>query len=144
MISQTAEYALRAVVFLAEHPDSRWTAQRIAETTQVPSGYLSKILQGLARHDIVDSQRGVGGGFTLNRPAGAISIYEVLQAVDPMRRILSCPLKLEAHATRLCPLHARLDRSMEAIEAGFRETVLSELLQQPTFRSPDRSPTAGD
>ena len=64
MISQTAEYALRAIVYLAgqELPQ---TTQQIAATTRVPAGYLSKVLQALARGGLVHSQRGLHGGFTL-------------------------------------------------------------------------------
>ena len=62
MFSRTVEYALRAVVHLAyEAPEARTTTQ-IAEATQVPRDYLSKILQGLSKKGIVQTQRGVGGG----------------------------------------------------------------------------------
>ena len=64
MLSQSVEYALRAVVFLAREGEPRTTAQ-VADATQVPAAYLSKVLQGLARASIVRSQRGIGGGMTL-------------------------------------------------------------------------------
>ncbi len=133
MISQTAEYALRAVVFLAENPDSRWTTQAIAETTKVPAGYLAKVLQSLARARVVDSQRGVHGGFSLRKPADQLTILEVVQAVDPIQRIHSCPLKLEAHADQLCPLHSRLDEAMAMIESSFSDSTLAEILTRTTF-----------
>ena len=65
MISQTTEYALRAIVFLADSPTEAHTAEAIAEGTKVPVGYLSKIMQGLAKAGLVSSQRGLYGGFTL-------------------------------------------------------------------------------
>ena len=69
MISQTAEYALRAVVCLARSaPERRWTVRDIHEQTDVPEGYLSKVMQLLARAKIVRSQRGRTGGFRLERP----------------------------------------------------------------------------
>jgi len=133
MISQTAEYALRAVVFLAEHTKGRWTTQQIAEVTQVPTGYLAKVMQNLARSGVVDSQRGVHGGFTLHKHPDQLTILEVIQAVDPIQRIRECPLKLEQHAHRLCPLHKRLDDTMAMIEDAFGDSKLSELLTSPTF-----------
>ncbi len=65
MISQTVEYALRAVAHLAAESPNSCKTQRIAEVTQVPSAYLSKVLQSLAKAKIVRSQRGIGGGVTL-------------------------------------------------------------------------------
>ena len=65
MISRTVEYALRAVVHLADRaPESRSTDQ-IAEATRVPKAYLSKVLQNLGRAGVVRSRRGIGGGTTL-------------------------------------------------------------------------------
>ncbi len=133
MISQTAEYALRAVVFLAEHPANRWTTQAIAETTKVPPGYLAKVLQNLARVGVVDSQRGVHGGFSLRKAPADLTVLEVVEAVDPIPRILECPLHLEAHSDHLCPLHSRLDQAMEVIESSFRDSSLADLLERQTF-----------
>jgi len=133
MISQTAEYALRAIVCLAEHNDTVATLQQIAVATKVPSGYLSKVLQGLVRSGLVISQRGPAGGFTLARPAGELTIYEIVQAVDPVARILKCPLGLPAHADHLCPLHRRLDDAAALIEKSFRDATIADLLTGPNF-----------
>ena len=92
MFSQTAEYALRAVVFLAAQDGVPRTTQEIARATQVPTGYLSKVMQGLGRARLVLSQRGLHGGFTLARPAAELTVLDIIQAVDPIQRIRSCPL----------------------------------------------------
>jgi Rrf2 family protein len=133
MISKTSEYALRSVVFLAENPASPSPLQAIAATTQVPPGYLSKVLQQLVRAGLLNSQRGLGGGFSLARPATELSVYEVVQAVDPISRILECPLKLPEHREELCALHRRLDDVMEMVEHSFRLTSVADLLKKPTF-----------
>jgi Rrf2 family protein len=129
-ISRTAEYALRAVVHLAAQTDesSSQTVGQVAAGTRVPAGYLAKVLQNLSRAGLIASQRGLGGGFRLVKSAHDISIYEVIQAVDPIQRIRTCPLGLEAHGTNLCPLHRRLDNAMEMIEEQFRTTTIAELL----------------
>lgn len=133
MLSKTSEYALRAVVFLAENPAPSSPLQAIAATTQVPPGYLSKVLQQLVRAGLLTSQRGLGGGFSLARPATEMSVYEVVQAVDPISRILECPLKLPEHRKELCALHRRLDDVMEMVEHSFRLTSVADLLKTPTF-----------
>ena len=131
MFSRTVEYALRAVIHLAhESPKARTTAQ-IAEATQVPKDYLSKILQGLAKKGIVDTQRGVGGGVSLTSPPEAVTILDVVNAVEPIERILTCPLGLKTHGVRLCPLHKKLDGALAMVEEAFRKTTLAEVLAEP-------------
>ena len=129
MFSQTAEYALRAVVELAGRDGVPLTTDELARATQVPSGYLAKVMQSLGRAGLVHAQRGKRGGFTLARPADAVSLLDVLAAVDPIQRIRSCPLKLPGHRLRLCPLHARLDAALARIEREFADTPISSLLE---------------
>ena len=133
MISRTAEYALRAVVHLAAAADgdnpSR-TVGQIAAATRVPEGYLAKVLQALTRSGVITSQRGLGGGFRLAKTARDTSLYEVVQAVDPIQRIHDCPLGIDAHGRNLCRLHKRLDDAMSLIEEQFRATTVAELLEE--------------
>jgi Rrf2 family protein len=136
MISQTVEYALRAVVYLAGEGGAPRTAQQIALVTKVPQAYLSKVMQSLSRADLVHSQRGLHGGFTLTRPPEELTIWDVVEAVEPLRRIRECPLGLEAHRVRLCPLHKRLDDALGLIERAFKETTLAEILAEPTTSKP--------
>lgn len=129
MFSQTTEYALRAMVHLAASVGRPQTVQQIALSTQVPQGYLSKVLQSLSRAGLIRSQRGLGGGFSLARPAAEIDIYAIVERVDPLQRIHSCPLGLAAHAHQLCPLHKKLDQAMALVENALRETRLAELIE---------------
>ncbi|MGH7140821.1 MAG: RrF2 family transcriptional regulator, partial [Pirellulales bacterium] len=92
MISQTAEYALRAIVYLADQSETPQTTQQIAEVTRVPAGYLAKVMQGLSRAGLVRAQRGLHGGFTLAVSAKKLTVLDVVRAVDPLRRIEHCPL----------------------------------------------------
>jgi len=127
-ISQTAEYALRAVVSLAGHRDRPLTTREIAEKTRVPADYLSKVLQVLVRAGIVASRRGLGGGFTLARDPADLTILDVVSAVDPIQRIRECPLHLPEHRHALCPLHRRLDQAMAAIEESLQRTTVAEIM----------------
>lgn len=128
MISQTVEYALRAVVHLAAESPQSCTTQRLAAVTQVPAAYLSKVLQNLARAGIVQSQRGVGGGVALALEPKQLTILDVVNAVDPIERIETCPLDLKSHSAMLCPLHRRLDNALAEVEAAFGSTTLAEIL----------------
>jgi len=128
MISQTTEYALRAVVFLAENSASGQTTDQMSKATKIPGPYLSKVLQQLARAQIVKSQRGLGGGFTLRSKPADLTVLEVVNAVDPIQRIRECPLGLDAHATKLCGLHRRLDEASALVEKAFGQTTIADLL----------------
>lgn len=130
MLSQTTEYALRAVVFLGESYGEPRTTREVAEATRVPGGYLSKVLQALSRAGLVRSQRGLHGGFTLRRAPQHISVYDVIQTVDPIRRIVSCPLELPEHSGQLCALHRRLDDALATIEATFRATSIAQVIAE--------------
>jgi Rrf2 family transcriptional regulator, nitric oxide-sensitive transcriptional repressor len=136
LISQTVEYALRATVHLASKTPLARTTDQIAEATRVPRAYLSKVLQSLGRAKLVHAKRGLGGGMTLTRPAAKITILEVVNAVEPIQRIRTCPLGLGAHGVHLCPLHSRLDSALEMVEAAFQQTTLAEILAEPTLSIP--------
>ena len=136
MLSQTVEYALRAATYLATSPDEPKTVDQIAEATKVPVAYLAKVMQALVRGGLVKSRRGVGGGFTLARAPRDLPILEVVQAVDPLQRIKTCPLGLPSHGKHLCPLHRRLDNALAAMETAFSTTTLAEVLAEPSTSVP--------
>ena len=136
MLSQTVEYSLRAIVWLASHADCPQTNQQIADATLVPAGYLAKIMQALGRGGLVTAQRGKHGGFLLARPAEEVSVLEVINIVDPIQRIRACPLGIAAHGSHLCPLHKRLDGAMAMVEQAFRKSCIAELLTEPSKSKP--------
>ncbi len=136
MISPTAEYALRAVVAIAQGDGAPVVTPILVEMTKVPSGYLPKVLQTLRRAGIVNSKRGFGGGFTLARDPDQISVLQVVNTVDPIKRIEKCPLGITAHNAALCPLHKRLDQAAEMVEKSFASTTIADLLTN------DKSPNA--
>lgn len=136
VFSQTVEYALRAVVHLAsEAPEGRTTDQ-VAVATRVPRAYLSKVLQSLRRARLVQSRRGIGGGMTLTKSPAQITILDVVNAVEPIKRIRTCPLGLAAHGVHLCPLHERLDNALAMVEEAFQNSTLAEVLAEPTRSVP--------
>ncbi|PCI09092.1 transcriptional regulator [bacterium] len=135
MLSQTTEYALRAMSCLAYMPDELVSTAQLAEVTHVPMNYLAKVLQLLAKSELITGRRGVGGGYRLNRSASEISLMDVINAIDPIERIKSCPLKLENHSGKLCPLHARLDAAAKALIDTFDGISLSDMFaEDPSIR----------
>jgi len=127
MLPKTAEYALRAAVWLGRDIERTESADRLAEQTKVPRRYLHKVLQDLVKAQLVRSQSGPGGGYALARSAEKITILDVVNAVAPLERIRHCPLGLPSHK-RLCPLHSELDKVYADTQAALARVTLAQLL----------------
>jgi Rrf2 family protein len=137
MISQTAEYALRAMAYLADQMShGHRSTIEVATVTKVPTPYLSKVLKRMVDTGLLRAQRGPGGGFQLKRTPELITVWDVVDAVEPVKRITTCPLELGAHAKGLCPLHRKLDNALAQLEKAFRETTLADLINQPGTPQP--------
>lgn len=133
MFSQTTQYAIRAVIILAYHRDCGPAGNHLlAEQAKIPASYLAKVLQGLVKAKIVDSRRGAKGGFSLRRPPEEITLLDVVNAVEPIPRILGCPLGLKSHSKMLCPVHARIDEAMAQVEAVLSSASIAQLLNDPS------------
>ena len=87
-------------------------------------------MQALGRAGLIRSQRGLNGGFTLKGKPESLTVWDVVQAVDPLKRITKCPLSLEWHGTRLCPLHEKLDDALAQAERALRETTIQSVLEE--------------
>jgi Rrf2 family nitric oxide-sensitive transcriptional repressor len=135
VLPKTAEYALRATVWLGRTPDKAESAEQLAKAIQVPRRYLHKVLQDLVKADLVRSQSGPGGGYRLDRDPEAITILDVINAVGPIERILTCPLGLESH-TSLCPLHQELDQAYAGMEEAFSRVTVAQVINRPGRISP--------
>ena len=81
-------------------------------------------------------QRGIGGGYSLVRPAEDITLLEVVNQVAPIQRIERCPLSLASHGTKLCPLHALLNQVIAAEEKRLSETLVSDVIRKPGELTP--------
>jgi len=128
LLPKTAEYALRAVVWLGRSSDTqRESADRLAKHTKVPRRYLHTVLQELVRANLVRSQSGPGGGYSLARPVAEITILDVVNATAPLERIRRCPLGLRSH-TSLCPLHRELDDVYAATEEALARVTIAQLV----------------
>lgn len=129
-LTQTAEYALRAVVWLALHPGRPQTTRQIADATLVPSSYLPKVFLPLVRAGLVTGQRGLRGGYTLRKDPSEVTLLEVVNQVDPMQRSASCPPSLSGRRGRLGSLHSLLKQLILAEETVLGETRVSDLVER--------------
>ena len=89
--SRTAEYALRAMIHMAALPDNEYAmVKHIAAEGGIPSHFLAKILQDLARDGFLRSSKGPRGGFRLRRDPEEISMLQIVEAVDGAGRYDRC------------------------------------------------------
>ena len=133
MLSQTAEYALRAAVHLARlGPGGRATVDRLAAELDVPRNYLSKTLHALARAGVLASNRGPRGGFGLARDPAAITLLEIVAPFDPVEQAAGCLLRgSPCPPGDPCAAHDRWRQVAERIQAFFRHTTLADLVRRP-------------
>lgn len=135
MFSHTVEYALRAMTCLGTRPGGPITTEAIAQQTQVPAGYLAKVMRDLVVAGLVVSQRGPNGGFVLALPAERITVLDIVYAVDPIERIRACPAGNPRHIG-LCSLHARLESAMAQIETELRAATLAQIVAEQRAAGP--------
>jgi Rrf2 family protein len=133
MFSQTVEYALRALMCLAGIGGAAVTNETVASRTNVPPGYLSKIMRDFVVAELVKSFRGPHGGFALGRDPAHITILDVLNAVDPGLRASRRPGRARGQE-RLRDLHEQLDDLLDELEHMLRHTTLAEVMRSAETR----------
>ena len=129
MLSRSGIHAIRAMVTLATlAPNEFCGVNTIARVTGSPRNYLGKLLLQLSRHGLVESRKGLGGGFRLTRPAGEMCLLEVISAIEDTGRWTECALSGRACSDdEPCMVHTRFARAREAFLAFLRETTIAEL-----------------
>lgn len=134
MLTQTADYALRALVYLAHsEEDGYHQTGDLAEALHIPANYLGKILQQLGHKLLVESQRGMNGGFRLARLPEQVRFYDVMAALDLVPVDPECPLTTGGRQIELCTIHRRFAAMTAKYVTFLKETTLQDVLQQHSF-----------
>ena len=128
MLTDTTEYALRAMVCLAIVEGEYATSVTLAERARVPAPYLIKVLQQLAAAGLISSQRGLGGGWMLALEPEEISLLDIIRVVQPIDRVQECPLGLQNHGKNLCLLHKTQDEAARALIEVYGRRTLGDVL----------------
>lgn len=128
-LSQTAEYALRAVAWLAlRSPREPVLVRDLSEGTEIPAQYLAKVLRRLVLAGLLDSRKGRGGGFTLARPPKDISFRDVLVAIDTYPKEGRCAFGWGAcNASQPCLLHGSWSSMSERFRAWASQTTFANM-----------------
>lgn len=129
MLTKTGLHAVRAMVALAKLRDGAYAgAANIAREIGAPQNYLGKLLQTLAREGLVESQKGLGGGFRLARDARDICLLDVVEPLEHVSRWSGCILgRPECSDVNPCAIHDRWKRVRDAYLSMLRRATIAEL-----------------
>jgi Rrf2 family protein len=132
-LPQTAEYALRAVLYIAAAPGGEPVrVGDIARTLGVPQNYLSKTLHQLARAGLLDSWRGPRGGFRLAVPPEELTLARVTGPFGTGMENGCLLGRSECRDDRACAAHARWKAVAEQMRDFFVETTVADLAHKPS------------
>src|SRR5262245_28653780 len=130
MLSKTGLHAVRAMVALARLPEGTYAgAASVAEDIGAPQNYLGKLLRNLAENGLLESQKGLGGGFRLARDARLISLFDVVDPIEHLGRWSGCILGLPACSDAApCAMHDRWKGVRGSYIQMLQQTTLAELV----------------
>ena len=129
MLTQTAEYALRVVLYIAAvEKGEPIRVDSVAEALSIPRNYLSKVMHVLARRGTLRSIRGPAGGFLLGRDADDISLAEVIAEFDPLEDRCLLMRRACSDATP-CVAHHRWKSVATEMRGFFRDTTVGEIVR---------------
>ncbi|OFX19932.1 MAG: hypothetical protein A2041_01835 [Bacteroidetes bacterium GWA2_31_9b] len=114
MLSNTCKYAIRSVIFLSinNSENKKIGIKEISKELNIPSPFLGKILQILAKHKLLNSTKGPNGGFSLAKPANEISLLNIIEIIDGLDLFTNCIIGLRTckqtgNIDLHCPIHSR-------------------------------------
>lgn len=134
MLSNTSKYAIRAVIYLAlnGNKDSKIGIKQISKDLEIPTPFLGKILQSLAKHKLLASTKGPHGGFSLGKTAYDISLMDIVEIIDGLDSFNMCVLGLktctESHT--FCPVHSSYSGIREQLKNLFQSENIGILVEK--------------
>ena len=137
-LSKKADYALIAMKHLAQKRDVPSTSAReIAESYDIPIELMAKVLQRLVRTGLLTSQQGTRGGYALSRPSTAISVADVIQAIDGPFTVTACSTENSGcEQYGKCSIRDPLWRIRERIVAALATVTLAEMAAESESPQP--------
>ncbi|MFZ9004034.1 MAG: RrF2 family transcriptional regulator [Robiginitalea sp.] len=132
MISNSAKYAIKAVIYLGLHSSktNKILTREMFEEIQVSESYLAKILQELARRGIISSTKGRNGGFYLSDENFQHSLMDIVRVVDGDQSVDSCILGItNCNMENPCPLHDMVGQGKTEFNRSLEQTLLKDIIE---------------
>jgi FeS assembly SUF system regulator len=137
-LTNLADYAVVVMAAAAREPGTRLSAARVAELTMIPAPTVAKLMGTLARGGLLAASRGAAGGFALTREPAAISVAEIVEAVDGPIALTSCvsgdvqDCAMEGH----CAIRGHWPPINRAVRAALAAVSLADLVQPAAAAAP--------
>nr|WP_150084488.1 Rrf2 family transcriptional regulator [Prosthecochloris aestuarii] len=129
LLTQHTDYALRALLMLADHPDSYLSARHIAEKQEIPYQFLRGLLQEMPREGLICSHEGAHGGVGLNRDPGSISVRNVIELFQGKVELSECMFRKQLCSNRSrCVLRHQIMRIESVVAREFDRITIGSLL----------------
>ncbi len=143
MLNQSSQHAVRAMARLASSEHDWVRAKDLAEAADVPFHYLAKLLGQLVRAGLLEATRGKHGGYKLARRAAEISLFEVVDTIEPLGSRRACLLtRRECPSGPPCAVHERWTAVLAEVHDFLHATTLADLVEDHHLL--DRALAAGD
>lgn len=133
MLSNSSKYALKAVVYIAakSSAENKLLVKEIAENTNVPKPFLSKILQQLAANDLLSSTKGPHGGFFITENQLKNSVMDIVIETEGRDKLQQCFLNFEnCNSHNPCPVHDFIAPAKESLRKSLQQVTIKELKEQ--------------
>jgi Rrf2 family iron-sulfur cluster assembly transcriptional regulator len=131
-ITRSGEYGLRGLLFLARRPSEGFVlVSEISKYQRIPETFLAKIFQRLSKAGLLRSSRGSKGGFSLGKPAGSITMREVIEAIDGPIALNRCLRREgECDEEELCPIYPVWSKAQQQLLEILDSTTVEDLARQ--------------
>ena len=134
ILSKLADYGVIVATHLAADPQHQRTAAAVADEVRLPHATVAKILKALAHAGLVSATRGAAGGYRLARDAGAISVAEVVAAIDGDIGLTQCSVHVaDCARTDYCPTRPHWTAINRAVEEALAAVTLDAMLTPAAF-----------
>ena len=133
--TKRADYGLMAIHYIADHgADGAVSAKRIAEEFRIPQERLAKILQRLAKKQLIESYNGPKGGYVLSRAADSITVGQVVRALEGPIRIVSCMVENDdCPQFSRCNLRGPVQKIQASVSQALDAMTLADLAEPPAL-----------
>lgn len=134
ILSKLADYGVIVATHLAAHPERQANAAAIAAATRLPPATVAKLLKALAHAGLVTATRGAAGGYRLARRPAAISVAEVVAAIDGDIGMTQCSVHADdCERTTYCPTRPHWAAINRAVGAALSAVSLDEMITPFAF-----------
>lgn len=130
MFSKSCEYGVRALIYIASESKTgqKLSIHEIAKAIEAPEYFTAKILQTLSRNRIVSSQKGIHGGFYLDKIQGRVKLIDAVTAIDGNILFTGCGLGLKQCSEKEpCPIHNKFKGIRNSLKTMLESTTIEDL-----------------